>query len=366
MLLFHYQVYYGIPDDLGRFGLGALSDFGWSGVDLFFVLSGYLIGDKLLGERDRSGRVRVGAFYVNRALRILPAYLAAVAIYFSIDAVQEGRGLQPLWRFLTFTQNLLIDLNANTFSHAWSLCVEEHFYLMLPLVLVGLSACGLWRHGWMLLVGLVVFGLVARYVSWTSFVELEFGRARVGAAFRYLYYPTYTRLDGLVVGLAVAGLMRYRPALRAWLTARPTLLAALGLGFLACAYVMFEGTVLSGSLMRLEVALLGFPIVSTGYGLLLIAALSPGCRILRRRFPPAAWIAALAYPLYLVHKMTNHVINTNFRGSGTAAEVEIFAMSLLAAFGAALVLHLCVEKPFLHLRDRLRIWGPGQPGIPRD
>ena len=127
VLVFHYRAYYAISEALILFGVNTVAAFGWSGVDLFFVLSGYLIGTKLFEDIDNHGQVRFERFYLNRAFRILPAYLVALAIYFLFSEVQEGRGLQPLWKFLTFTQNLPQDLRANTFSHAWSLSVEEHF-----------------------------------------------------------------------------------------------------------------------------------------------------------------------------------------------------------------------------------------------
>jgi peptidoglycan/LPS O-acetylase OafA/YrhL len=118
--------------------LGTFSSFGWSGGDLFFVLSGYLIADKLFRGFASQGRIDLAGFYLNRFFRIIAAYLAVVAVYFIFPNLQEGRGLQPLWRFLTFTQNISIDMYRNTFSHAWSLCVEEHFYLLLP-ILLGLT-----------------------------------------------------------------------------------------------------------------------------------------------------------------------------------------------------------------------------------
>jgi peptidoglycan/LPS O-acetylase OafA/YrhL len=74
VLLFHYEFYYGVPEWLATF-----SSFGWSGVDLFFVLSGYLITDKLFRELDARGRIDFKGFYLNRFLRIIPAYLAVVA-----------------------------------------------------------------------------------------------------------------------------------------------------------------------------------------------------------------------------------------------------------------------------------------------
>ena len=118
------------------------SDYGWMGVDLFFVLSGYLIGSQLLKPLSQGQPVSFGEFYLRRAFRILPAFLVVLALYFGVPAFRERPGIQPLWQFLTFTVNLLIDYQHNqAFSHAWSLCVEEHFYWLFPLL-----ACWLTRR----------------------------------------------------------------------------------------------------------------------------------------------------------------------------------------------------------------------------
>src|SRR5690554_6873144 len=113
--------------------------FGWSGVDLFFVLSGYLITSQLLVEIKKNGNLSLKTFFIKRFFRILPVYWFTVFIYFMIPAFREKEQLLPLWRFLTFTQNYNLDKEIyGTFSHAWSLCVEEHFYLFLPIVLLAL------------------------------------------------------------------------------------------------------------------------------------------------------------------------------------------------------------------------------------
>jgi peptidoglycan/LPS O-acetylase OafA/YrhL len=82
--------------------------FGWMGVDLFFVLSGFLIAGQLLRPFERGDKPNCPRFFVRRLLRTLPAYLVVVAVYFMFPAVRERPNIQPLWQFLTFTQNLLI------------------------------------------------------------------------------------------------------------------------------------------------------------------------------------------------------------------------------------------------------------------
>src|SRR5881275_2773117 len=115
---------------------GRIDRFGWIGVDLFFVLSGYLIGGQLLAPLRRDQRVNLGRFFARRALRIMPAYFAVLAIYFLLPSWREYPEMsQPLWKFLLSIQNIALH-GGTAFSHAWSLAVEDQFYLALPFLLL--------------------------------------------------------------------------------------------------------------------------------------------------------------------------------------------------------------------------------------
>ena len=144
---YHYKVFVSAEPTLGW-----ASRVGWVGVDLFFVLSGYLIANQLFAGIRRGRALSLSAFYARRALRTLPVFWLVLAAYFLLPSVMGGRTPPPLWRFLTFTQNFNLQ-PGTAFSHAWSLCIEEQFYLVLPLVLVlGLRFGRRRAHGWALLV----------------------------------------------------------------------------------------------------------------------------------------------------------------------------------------------------------------------
>src|SRR3954471_1539457 len=117
---------------------GRVHRFGWIGVDLFFVLSGYLIGGQLLEPVARDRQLNLGQFFARRALRILPAYLVVLAIYIILPSWREYPDTTPWWKFFLSVQN--IGLHGGTaFSHAWSLGVEDQFYLALPLIVLFLN-----------------------------------------------------------------------------------------------------------------------------------------------------------------------------------------------------------------------------------
>lgn len=125
---YHASVFFAHPAELRSWAA-----FGWTGVDLFFVLSGFLITSQLLEVQAR-GPINLTGYFLKRGFRILPAYWLVLAVYFLIPAWRETESPAPLWKYLTFTQNLGLDtVNNRTFSHAWSLCIEEQFYLALPL-----------------------------------------------------------------------------------------------------------------------------------------------------------------------------------------------------------------------------------------
>ena len=122
---------------LGLIAPNEVARFGWMGVDLFFALSGFLIGGQLFKPIARGGKLEPGTFYARRLFRTVPTYLVVLALYFTVPMFRERPGLGPLWQYLTFTQNLFVDFyRVKAFSHVWSLCVEEQFYLIAPLVVM--------------------------------------------------------------------------------------------------------------------------------------------------------------------------------------------------------------------------------------
>ena len=198
VFIYHYGIF-GHPE-----GLSLIGRFGWTGVDLFFVLSGFLIGGQLFARLAKGANISYSEFYFRRFLRIVPAYLFVLALYLLFPGFKERSELPPTWRFLTFTQNFGLDLvHQGAFSHAWSLCIEEQFYLVLPLFIIAFANRKASHQAVWLLPAVLLFGLAVRLASWYLLVRPNpaFGPAY----YRYIYYPTYTRLDGLLVGEPARG-----------------------------------------------------------------------------------------------------------------------------------------------------------------
>ncbi|SEK67221.1 acyltransferase family protein [Parapedobacter koreensis] len=347
VFLCHYRAYER-PGWVNEIGL-----FGWSGVDLFFVLSGYLIGNQLMRQLN-TGSIHFGEFYVNRALRIFPAYFLVVFLYFTFPIIRERDGIAPLWQFLTFTQNFDLDFgNEGTFSHAWSLAIEEQFYLLLPLTLSLLAGSRIWRQGLWVFLGILVLGLLVRSVLWLQVMQPFYDNAitenRFVAYNKWIYYPTYNRLDGLVVGVAIASAMNYRPRWQAWQAKHGNLLLVVGLLLLAVSYFLFRGDRLT-----FWPTVIGYPLLSVAYGVLVFAALSPSCILYRTRWKVSALIAALSYGIYLCHKFLNHLLQQPLDAMGLEKDgnMRVLICGMVSVLGA-LLLNMVVEYPFMKWRTRL-------------
>jgi peptidoglycan/LPS O-acetylase OafA/YrhL len=348
---YHYSVMAGSPAHLYDYG----GSFGWTGVDLFFVLSGFLIGGQLFSKLSRDLTISYGEFYFKRFLRIVPAYLFVLALYYAIPGFKERGELPPLWRMLTFTQNFGLDLTHHgAFSHAWSLCIEEQFYLILPLFIISLSAVKAHKKAIWLLPALFIFGFAARLFSWYHLIAPHLqtpGHEGFGKAYyMYIYYPTYTRLDGLLAGVTLAAFYHFQPARWSSITKHGNRIFLLGLLLLAAAWWISH----DANQYSFQGAIFGYPLISLAYGVLVLAALSPTCFLYRYSSKTTSLIATLSYSIYLTHKQLNHLVHLFLEKHGFEKDgYAIFWICVLVSFLCGWLLHLIIEKPFLRLRDRI-------------
>lgn len=329
-----------------------LVQFGWMGVDLFFVLSGFLIAGQLLRPWARGMRPDYRRFLARRLLRTLPAFVAILLVYFLLPGLREWPDNQPFWQFATFTENLLFEpTGPKAFSHVWSLCVEEQFYLVFPAAVALLAMRPSARRTCAVLAGLVLAGIAVRAWLWLGFVAKTPFSAAAEPDWRgymtLIYYPTWSRLDGLLAGIAIATVRIFRPALWARFTARPNLLLALGAAGIGASMLLF-----GRQIAPLLPAAIGFPLLSASIALVVAAASTDRAIVGRHRIPGAAALATGAYSLYLSQKIAYHGVAAwlaPFLGlAGYARLAAAFAVALAA--GAAL--YWAVERPFLRLRDR--------------
>lgn len=155
----------------------------WSGVDLFFLISGFLI-TSLWNIRGDGAK----GFYIKRFFRIFPAYFLTLMAYFIIE-VYVQKGSMDILKYLTFTQNFFGD---QQFFHSWSLCVEEHFYLLFPLLIPVFNRYPVVALLIFLSQPLIRYTII--YLNPETLTDPNLNKVMI-------YMPTYTRLDGISLGV---------------------------------------------------------------------------------------------------------------------------------------------------------------------
>ncbi len=279
---------------------------GFLGVEVFFVVSGYLITSLLLAERRETGMVSLRHFWLRRARRLLPAVLVllAVVIAYSLlflpDSIETLKG--DVLAALTYTSNWWQIIANRSYAvtagrpellkHLWSLAIEEQFYLFWPpLLILGLRKLGRSRMVLAMFAAVIASTLA---LGITSFVSINFA-----------YYATFTRLSGLLLGALMAFFFApYRIRGLAGRGARIALdiAGATGLVVLLISFRVFTFPALNTGHIDRSVFLGGFLLVDIATLLVIAAAVHPasdvgrliGCRPLR-------WIGLRSYSLYLWH-----------------------------------------------------------------
>ncbi|ASU35702.1 acyltransferase family protein [Mucilaginibacter xinganensis] len=344
VVFFHYQ-FFGHPG-----WVNIIASFGWTGVDLFFVLSGFLIAGQLFATVAKGEAIPMRAFFIKRFFRIIPPYLLVLVLYFSFPLLREWGHPSPLWRYLTFTLNFGLDLKQyGTFSHAWSLCVEEQFYLVLPLCFWW---CVRFKTGnkiiWVF-PALFVAGFVIRLFCWYYLMVPKLGTDAFGAAWnKFIYYPTYNRLDGLLTGVAIAGLFTFYPRVKTHVNQFSNVYMLGGLVLLVPAY--FAGT----PFQSFSNSIFGFPMVAIAYGIIVAAMICPANILYKAKSVVTSQLATLSYGIYLSHKIVIHVTQAQLTKVGVDRDSNLMMIcSMAAVVTGALLMRYLVEKPALRLRDKV-------------
>ena len=345
VMLFHYPRWFPHPAWFPNF-----LKFGWTGVDLFFVLSGFLISSQLFAQIKKEGSFSMKDFYIKRFFRIIPIYYFVLALYFLFPVLSDDQLLPPLWKFLTFTQNLgFSDFETHrSFGVVWSLCVEEHFYLLLPATLLLLLKTGWFKKAGVLLLILFAFGFLMRLYGWYEvYIPQSNGIENRALWIEAIYYPTYCRLDGLLVGVAIAGFYNYLPTLFSRFSKYANGLIVLGLLILTTAYFLFTNSIGFGR------SIFSFPMVSIGFGCMVLGAIMPTSFLYKWKSAVLSMIAKLSYSLYLIHMGVILIVQKIFFEWGIAKESNwVFVLSIIFCIVLSVVLHYSIERPFMKMRSR--------------
>ena len=314
------------------------------GVCVFFVLSGFLITWLLMKEREKTGSVGLGAFYVRRAFRLLPAYYAYLAVAFALYFRHPGARtdiIAPALLYYTNYFNATHNHPATPISHTWSLAVEEQFYLLWPLAFLLLSRFSRRAMAACLAV------TIALVMVWRSYVYTHFS---FGTAWSYNAFDC--RFDNLAVGCLLAVLSQEAWFLRfARAAARSPALPLLPIGMIFITHYeelpRYNHTI--GS--TIDALLIGLAIVQ-----LVQLSESRAWRWLDHRVP--RYIGTISYPIYLWHGFAMSPMK-RLGEAPTAVKMVAYA---LVAVALGMASYHGIEKPFLRLRARLTAKKPAPAG----
>ena len=342
VVLHHYTLFVSNDD----YTFGWIGRIGWAGVDLFFALSGYLIGNQIFAALRTEEGLSLKSFYARRLLRTLPNFWVMLAIYFLWPAFREDAPLLPLWRYLSFTQNLGL-APGTAFSHSWSLAIEEQFYLVLPALAMLGAALRLRISAAWIVIGLVVIGgMLLRAWLWRANVDAH----KYGIYFYYklIYYSSLCRLDELVAGVALALLRNRHPQAWAGLTRHGRLWLSAGVAVTGLTFWLFLD-----NHYGFAATVFGYPLLGLGFGLLILAALSEHSGLRELRIPGAASLALWSYAIYLTHRGASALGAQALSALGFGPQTGVAIVSLLAlSVLSGWLLYRLVETPFMRLRER--------------
>jgi len=308
---------------------------GFLGVDLFFVLSGFLITGLLLNEFERTGSISIRKFYMRRVLRLGPALalylIACVIVAYHTQQISLQRQLRLIAYALLYSTNWRMafdwDPVLDPTAIIWSLSIEEQFYLVWPLLLLGCLALGLKRK-------FMAAGLAAVIIAICLHRNALLAD---GAHLTRLYYGTDTRADALLVGCLTA-LVPFQRLTRSWFVRAPAMIGA-GLFLYLTTIVTFTDEWLYRG---------GFTLIAVLAGLVIAVAANAPPRPLSivLSWFPLRWFGRISYGLYLWHWLVIQTTTLYYFGYW-----EPWA-KLILAVGISAASYYLIEVRFNKLKSR--------------
>jgi peptidoglycan/LPS O-acetylase OafA/YrhL len=319
---------------------GGILPGGYAGVDIFFVLSGFLITTLLVGEKSAVGGVGFKKFYARRALRLLPA-LYTVLIAFALYTLWVGGSLRTV-----FEEIVAVVLYAANFAQiyrlpvmiksgigmTWSLAIEEQFYLVWPALLVlGILRFARTRAAVLCTIGAgIAASALIRLVIWNW-----------GSGFPAAYMRPDARADGLLIGALCAFLWRWDLVPTRWLSHAAVVSAA----FLVtvAAFHRNDGFDYNG----------GFTLISAAAGVIVLAIVLDVSPLVRpMEWAPLRMIGKVSYGLYLWHGLALRIAAHALAGHTDNRMVLALVGAIVAAV-AVTASWVLIEQPFLRLKSRV-------------
>jgi peptidoglycan/LPS O-acetylase OafA/YrhL len=312
-----------------------LSQQGRHGVDLFFVISGFLITTLLLRERERHGTISLKLFYMRRSLRIFPLYYSVLLVYVIMVLVFErgSRAGSEFWgnlpAYATYTSNWFVDLEGRViFYFAWSLATEEQFYLMWPTVQK-------WLGGWRPVMVAVALILLREVVE----ISLNQGWIPKGALPATIIMSIHPAILGGVIAAHLLHMKSTFSVMNRLLANRVAAPLLLVFVFLSLSAATPMSVVWS-----LMVLLVLSCVVNESNGLAPLL-----------KFRVMAHVGVVSYGAYMMHMLCYHVVIRGMRSLGADSPLFHFAASAALVIAVATVSYRYYESFFLRLKQRFTV-----------
>jgi peptidoglycan/LPS O-acetylase OafA/YrhL len=308
---------------------------GWAGVDLFFVLSGFLISGLLFADYQEHGKISVGRFYIRRGFKIWPALYTLIFTGLLISAFVPGhtlpaRGILPELFFMQ-------DYFPSIWGLTWSIAVEEHFYLFLPLLFLLLLRRGAGKPFAALpsiFLAIAIFCLACRFAQ---------GWSQNGTVDPWTsIFPTHLRIDGLMFGVLICYFNRFRPGVFQWMVRWWG-------GWLMVAIALVVLSIFP--LENREMHTWGFTVLYLAAGFLVAKAVAQeGSRPVRAVSKVLARIGVYSYSIYIWHMFFVWLVLPHFH---IKSPMWNYWGSIIGPIPFGIVLAKLIEVPALHFRDRI-------------
>ena len=322
--------------------MAKITGFGWVGVDLFFVLSGFLIGTVLLNTLKSKNYFKT--FYLRRIFRIIPNYFLLILIFilvktsdlFDDNYFLTGNDVVPLWSYFLMVHNFFMsslnNLGNDSMSITWSIGIEEQFYLVIPLLL--------WR-------------LNPKYIPYLMvlFIVLSILSRNVFGHWIDKYVLIYCRLDSLSMGVIIAWLNRYYVIKDVVCKIRNILFIVLFITMIASAYFYVSYG---------DLGIYKHTLFSLVFSILILFALGLNSNLYGTflRCDLLCWIGRLSYSLYLFHFIILGFVHHYSGKHGciirNVNDILLTFMALVISFCFSIILYRFYEEPFVRMGKRFK------------
>ena len=318
--------------------LGKLCMGGWIGVDIFFVLSGFLVSGLIFKEYDRYQSFHPGHFLIRRGFKIYPTYYVFLALSFSAALIFKDVFPTPSKHALLYEAIFVSNYFTHNNGMLWSICVEEHFYLFLSLLFFILIKFRKLNFSYILGTYLVLFAgtFFFRYQNYLHHTTYEFFQD---------YTKTHFRVDALFFGVVLFYIYDYRKEqLARFLKSKLNyLLLVISVLFIASDFILYRDT-------HRWMAVINLGLHPWFFGCIMINFLEYKSELINKLIRPFAWVGMYSYSIYLFHGRIEAATYHFFSGYWHDYMYYIAFFTLSIAVGV--LMSKAIEYPVLRLRDK--------------